>query len=289
MELKVENLSKSFGDVRALDDVSFICTPGIYGLLGPNGAGKSTLIHLLTDNLARDAGKILWNGADILKESQNFRAILGYMPQEQGYYADFPAGAFLMYMAHLKGLGRKQAKNRVDELLETFHIEKFRSRRVGNFSGGMKQRLLLAQALLNDPKLLILDEPTAGVDPQERINIRNYIGRIAADRVVLVATHIVPDVEAIAKEIILMQSGRIIEKDTPENLVRKIDGNVWTARVSEEQLAKMQDSCLISNIKRTGQGVVLKMITASPPEGAVLEKQSTLEDVYLYYCGKELM
>ncbi|MDE5820233.1 MAG: ATP-binding cassette domain-containing protein, partial [Lachnospiraceae bacterium] len=184
MELKIENLSKSFGDVKALNHMSFTFTPGVYGILGPNGAGKSTLINLVTNNIARQEGQIFWNGQEILRGNKDYRRILGYMPQQQGYYEDFTAGAFLMYMAHLKGLDRRTAKSRSQELLQIFNLESARNKRIGGFSGGMKQRLLLAQALLNDPELLILDEPTAGVDPEERIHIRNYISQIATNRIV---------------------------------------------------------------------------------------------------------
>lgn len=285
MELKIENLSKHFGDVKALNHLNFTFTPGIYGILGPNGAGKSTLINLITNNLAREEGQIFWNGKDILKGNKEYRKILGYMPQQQGYYEDFTAGSFLMYMSHLKGLDRRTAKSRTEELLRVFHLEAARNKRIGGFSGGMKQRLLLAQALLNDPELLILDEPTAGVDPQERINIRNYISQIAINRIVLLATHIVSDIEAIAKEIIILNSGNMVETDTPGRLIEKVQRYVWNAEIAEEDLPDMQEKYTISNIRKCETGLSLKVISEEPPENARQEKSVNLDDVYLFYIS----
>ena len=286
MELKIENLSKSFGDVKALNHVSFTFTPGVYGILGPNGAGKSTLINLITNNIARQEGEIFWNGQEILKANKEYRRILGYMPQQQGYYEDFTAGAFLMYMAHLKGLDRRTAKSRSRELLQIFNLQSARNKRIGGFSGGMKQRLLLAQALLNDPELLILDEPTAGVDPQERIHIRNYISQIATNRIVLLATHIVSDIEAIAKEILLLKSGNLLESDTPGRLIEKVRKNVWNVEIAEAKLPDMQAQYLISNLRKNEKGLSLKVISEEPPANAQPEMAVNLDDVYLFYITR---
>lgn len=283
MELKIENLSKSFGDIKALNHMSFTFTPGVYGILGPNGAGKSTLINLITNNIARQEGQIFWNGRDILKGNKEYRKILGYMPQQQGYYEDFTAGAFLMYMAHLKGLDKKTAKSRSQELLQIFNLESARNKRIGGFSGGMRQRLLLAQALLNDPELLILDEPTAGVDPEERIHIRNYISQIATNRIVLLATHIVSDIEAIAKEILLLKSGNVVETDTPGRLIEKVRKYVWSVEIAEAELPDMQAQYLISNLRKNEKGLSLKVISEEPPANAQPEKAVNLDDVYLFY------
>lgn len=285
MELRIENLSKSFGDVKALNHMNFTFTPGIYGILGPNGAGKSTLINLITNNIARQEGQIFWNGQDILKGNKEYRKILGYMPQQQGYYEDFTAGAFLMYIAHLKGLDKSTAKSRVGELLHVFHLETVRNKRIGGFSGGMKQRLLLAQALLNDPELLILDEPTAGVDPQERINIRNYISQIATNRIVLLATHIVSDIEAIAKEILILKSGNMVESDTPGKLIKKVEKYVWKAEIAETDLPDMQEKYMISNIRKSEKGLSLKVISEDAPANAQPETSVNLDEVYLFYIS----
>lgn len=284
MRLEIQNLSKNYGKIQALQEVNLVLEDGVYGLLGPNGAGKSTLIHLLTDNLSRDTGAVLWDAKDILKLGKQYRSILGYMPQQQGYYEDFPAGAFLMYMAKLKGMDKKVAAKRTAELLSVVNLEDHRNEKVGTFSGGMKQRLLLAQALLNDPKLLILDEPTAGVDPQERIRIRNFISEIARGRIVIVATHIVSDVEAIAKEVILMKNGRIIEKDAPFQLIEKVSKNVYEIEIAQEQLEEIQSRYIVSNLRHTATGLAAKVIVQDNPEEFAGKKaEANLEDVYLYY------
>lgn len=284
MKLEIQNLSKNYGKVQALREINLVLEDGVYGLLGPNGAGKSTLIHLLTDNLPRDTGTILWDGVDILKLGKGYRKILGYMPQQQGYYEDFPAGAFLMYMAKLKGMDKKAAAKRTEELLSVVNLEEHRNEKVGTFSGGMKQRLLLAQALLNDPKLLILDEPTAGVDPQERIRIRNFISEIARGRIVIVATHIVSDVEAIAKEVILMKTGKIIEKDAPFQLIEKVSKNVYEIEIAQEQLEEIQSRYIVSNLRHIAGGLAAKVIVQDKPEEfAGKRAEANLEDVYLYY------
>ncbi len=288
MKLEIKNLTKKYGEVQALDRVSLTLENGIYGLLGPNGAGKSTLINLLTDNLRRETGSILWNGEEILRLGRDYRKVLGYMPQQQGYYEDFSAGAFLMYMSHLKGLGKKEAEKRVSELLEVVHLKDCRKEKVGALSGGMRQRLLIAQALLNDPKLLILDEPTAGVDPQERIRIRNFISEIAAERIVILATHIVSDVEAIAREILLLKKGRLIRQGTPLELLEDVKAKVHEIRVSPEKFGELQNRCVVSNLRQTPDGLAAKIVADEPPEGYFCTPAAAnLEDVYLYYFEQQ--
>ena len=229
MELQLEGLSKTYGTVQALRKVTYTFKPGIYGILGANGAGKSTMINLITDNVSRDSGsdggKILYDGEDILKLGKRFRAIVGYMPQQQGFYESFSARMFLVYMAELKGLRKKEAKKQIENLLEIVHLSHVADKKIGGFSGGMKQRVLLAQALLGDPKLLILDEPTAGLDPKERVNLRNYIHQLSQNKIILLATHVVSDVESIADRILIMKAGELVADDTPEHLVRAVDGN----------------------------------------------------------------
>lgn len=284
MKLEVKNLSKNYGDIQALNNVSIELENGIYGFLGPNGAGKSTLINLLTDNVKRETGEILWNGKEILKLGKEYRSILGYMPQEQGYYEDFTAGAFLMYMAQIKGINRKEAAKRITELLEVVNLENNRKDKIGGFSGGMRQRLMLAQALLNDPKLLILDEPTAGVDPQERIRIRNFISELSKDRIVILATHIISDVEAIAKEIVFLKKGSIISKGSPAGLLKIMESKVFEVYVKDDEFKKLQEQYVISNLKNSADGLIARIIADEPPKQyAYKEIGASLEDLYLYY------
>ncbi|MBQ9762124.1 MAG: ATP-binding cassette domain-containing protein [Oscillospiraceae bacterium] len=224
MELRIENLTKKYGEKVALQDFSYIFTPGIYGILGANGAGKSTLMNLITDNVKRNEGRILWDGQEILKLGVSFRAQLGYMPQQQGMYSDFSARAFLRYMAQVKGLKRKQANTQIEELLELVNLKEDAHKKLGGFSGGMRQRVLLAQALLGEPRIMILDEPTAGLDPKERLRLRNYIADLAEDRIVFLTTHIVSDIESIATDVLLMKNGVLVKHGTPEELIAEIQG-----------------------------------------------------------------
>ena len=284
MMLEIKNLTKNYGDITALQDVTITLDNGIYGLLGPNGAGKSTLISLLTDNLKREKGEILYNGTEILKLGRKYRNDLGYMPQQQGYYEELSAGAFLIYMAQLKGMKKKEASDRVSELLDNVNLSEFRNKKMGSFSGGMKQRILLAQALLNDPKVLVLDEPTAGVDPKERIGIRNFISEIAKDRIVLLATHIVSDVESIAKEILLLKKGNIIRKGTPYSLIEEVQPYVKEIYIQPEELPQIQEKFAISNLRYSREGLAVKVITKENTEPfQVTDTTANLEDVYLYY------
>lgn len=284
MKMEIKNLSKHYGALCALDGLNIALENGIYGLLGPNGAGKSTLIHLLTDNVRREQGSILCDGKDILDMGGEYRKLLGFMPQQQGFYEEFSAGAFLMYMAQLKGLKKREAKERVGYLLEVVNLSDVRHEKIGSFSGGMKQRVLLAQALLNDPKILILDEPTAGVDPKERISIRNFISGIAKDKIVLLATHIVSDVEAVAKEILLLKKGKIIGQGTPYELLEQVKGNVYEIVATDKELDKIQRNYKISNLYHTNKELRIKIVSDKPPEEYIYEKvEANLEDVYLYY------
>ena len=224
MELTVENLTKKYGEKVALREFSYTFTPGIYGILGANGAGKSTLMNLITDNVKRTQGRILWDGTDILKLGASFRKLLGYMPQQQGMYNDFSARAFLRYMADVKGLKRKDAKAQIEQLLELVNLKDVAHKKLGGFSGGMRQRILLAQALLGEPQILILDEPTAGLDPKERLRLRQYIADLAQNRIVFLTTHIVSDIESIATDVLLMKDGQLVRHGTPEELIASVQG-----------------------------------------------------------------
>ncbi len=217
--LVLNGLTKRYGSNVALDALSVTFQPGIYGLLGANGAGKSTLLNLLTDNVKRDGGCVTFNGQEILNMGDRFRAVLGYMPQQQGCYESLTAQAFVSYIARLKGMKGNHLRQQVDEVLRLTNLESVRHKAVGSFSGGMKQRVLLAQALLGDPKVLLLDEPTAGLDPRERIRIRNFIKELAKDRIVILATHIVSDIESIADQVLLLKKGKLIRMDAPQALI----------------------------------------------------------------------
>lgn len=226
MKLELNDLTKRYGDTIALNRFTLSFEPGIYGILGANGAGKSTLMNLITDNIRREGGSIAFDGKEILEMGMDFRTILGYMPQQQGIYEQMTAVSFISYMARLKGLGGREMREQVSQVLKLTNLESVKHKAVGQFSGGMRQRVLLAQALLGDPKVLILDEPTAGLDPRERVRIRNFIKELARDRIVLLATHIVTDIESIADKVILMKNGRLLKVDTPANLIAALPENL---------------------------------------------------------------
>jgi len=224
MELTIQSLTKTYGNKVALREFSYTFTPGIYGILGANGAGKSTLMNLITDNVKRDSGSILWNGTDILKLGRSFRREVGYMPQQQGMYPDYSARDFLCYMAAVKELPRKESRRQIEELLAVVNLSEDAHKRLGGFSGGMRQRVLLAQALLGDPKILILDEPTAGLDPKERLRLRQYISDLARNKIVFLTTHIVSDIESIANDVLLMKQGELVAHGAPEALIAAVRG-----------------------------------------------------------------
>ncbi len=222
--LEIQNLSKDYGKKKALRRFNYTFEEGIYGMLGANGAGKSTLMNLITDNLKRTSGNILYNGTEILEMGAKFRVLVGYMPQQQGFYENFSARMFLYYMAELKGIRRREAKKQIEHLLQTVNLADAADLKISGFSGGMRQRVLLAQALLGDPKILILDEPTAGLDPKERINLRNYIRQLSEDKIILLATHVVSDVETIADRILILKDGELVADDEPKKLVEAAQG-----------------------------------------------------------------
>ena len=293
MELQLEHLSKTYGTVQALKDISYTFKPGIYGILGANGAGKSTMINLITDNVARDkgsaGGSILYDGQDILKLGSRFRGIIGYMPQQQGFYEDFSPKAFLRYMAEIKGIKGKNekgqtVKEQIDELLEVVNLTGVAYKKIGGFSGGMNQRVLLAQALLGDPDILILDEPTAGLDPKERIAIRNYIAELSRNKIILFATHVVSDIECIADYVLLLKKGEIIAMGTPVELIEKMHGKVAEITCTLDEVGKLQEKYHIGNIRQRKNGIALRLVGDELPDEAVMvDENIDLEDVYLYY------
>ncbi len=289
MKIEIHNLNKTYkgGKVKALRDFSVTLTPGVYGLLGPNGAGKSTLMNIITDNLKADSGFIKYNGTDTLKLGKEFRSVLGYMPQQQGLYDDFTANRFLWYMAALKGLKKREAKKKITELLETVNLTESAHKKLGSFSGGMKQRALIAQALLNDPEVLILDEPTAGLDPKERIRIRNFISEIAENKIVILATHVVSDIEFIAKEVMLLKEGQLIACDTTDNLLKHIEDMVYEVVVPDGGVEQFEQKYNVSNIFRNGNEVIARVVSdCLPDELNKSNVRPNLEDLYLYYFGE---
>lgn len=261
-----------------------VFTPGVYGLLGPNGAGKSTLMNIITQNLKADEGAITLDGVPVDRMGADYRRLLGYMPQQQGLYDDFTGERFLWYMAALKGLDKKQAQEAIEQSLAVVNLYQDRHKKLRAYSGGMKQRILIAQALLNDPKLLIMDEPTAGLDPKERIRIRNFISEVSKDKIVLLATHVVSDIEFISKEILIMKSGQAVAEGTPQSLLAGLEGRVFEVLVTaEEQQAYENPNYKLANIMLTQDRICLRIVSDVRPEiGQVRSVCPNLEDVYLY-------
>ncbi len=284
-KLEIKGITKVYkkGAVKALDNFSVTLTPGVYGLLGPNGAGKSTLMNIITDNLNADGGEVVYGGENIKKLGKDSGAVLGYMPQQQGLYDDFTLNRFLWYMAALKGLKKKEAKEKITQLLETVNLTDAAHKKLGSFSGGMKQRALIAQALLNNPEILILDEPTAGLDPKERIRIRNFISEIAEDKIVLISTHVVSDIEFIAKEIILLKKGQLISHDSPNKLTKELENKVFEVEIQREDLKYFQDNYRVSNLCHNDNSIIVRIVTDNPPTDCqYTTAKPTLEDLYLY-------
>ena len=287
MKLELMNLTKQYSNFTALDHVNITFTEGIYGILGANGAGKSTMMNLLTDNIPRTEGQILFDGTDILKLGKDFRRVLGYMPQQQGYYEHMTAQTFLSYMADLKAIPKKQARAEIEKLLEITNLSDVRHKKLGGYSGGMKQRVLLAQALLGDPKVVILDEPTAGLDPKERIRIRNFISSLSRGRIILLATHIVSDIESISDQILMMKHGHVVGVDTPANLVDSVADKVKELPCEPGNLEVMQEKYKVGNVfQRQGETWVRVVGDKLPEGGQFVPDHLTLEDVYLYYLGE---
>jgi ABC-type multidrug transport system ATPase subunit len=283
MKLHINNLNKDYGKVKALKDFSATLTQGIYGLLGPNGAGKSTLMNIIADNLKADKGSITLNDEDIISMGHRYREILGYMPQQQGLYDSFTGYKFLGYMAALKGMDKKYASQRIDEVLELVNLKDDARKKLGSFSGGMRQRILIAQAILNDPKILILDEPTAGLDPKERIRMRNQISEISFNKIVIIATHVVSDIEYIAKEILLLKDGELAAKGKPEVLLQSIKDKVFEIQVLPQEVQGVNREYRISSIHKEDDMVRARIISDTlPNKFSFKQVRPTLEDLYLY-------
>ena len=284
MEIRISHLTKRFGDKTALDDVSLTLDAGVHALLGPNGAGKSTLINILTDSIERDKGEVLYNDYEITSLGAKYRELLGYLPQQQRLYDNYTAEEFLKYMAAVKGIAPARAREQIAELLKVVNLWEVRRKKVGGFSGGMKQRVLLAQALLGEPRILILDEPTAGLDPSERINIRNYIATVAQKMIVLFATHVVSDIECIAKDVIMIRDGRICKTGTPMELIDGMQGKVGELPCKLEDLEQLQTKYCVGNVYQRREGLRVRIVGDELPEEALPVKDSIdLEDVYMYH------
>jgi ABC-2 type transport system ATP-binding protein len=282
LKLTIEHVDKRYGrNTLALQDFSLELGPGILGLLGPNGAGKTTLMSILATITRPTSGAIRWNGTDFATEPNAIRSVLGYLPQDFGVYPNLNAVEFLEYLAAVKGLDSATARRRIDELLNLVNLTEVRKRPLGGFSGGMRQRIGIAQALLNDPKLLIVDEPTAGLDPEERVRFRNLLSDLSGERIVILSTHIVSDVEATATDIALISQGKLVAHAAPEDLLRAVEGKVWEWIVPSAELNMARQQYLISNTTRRSDGVHVRVLASEPPP-TTTSVPSTLEDAYLF-------
>ena len=286
MKLSIEHVGKTYrGGVRGLDDFSLELGPGVLGLLGPNGAGKSTLMRILATITRPTDGRVEWNGADIMKSPDRLRAELGYLPQDFGVYPNLSAREFLEYIAAAKGIDRVSSRRRIDELLLLVNLADVSKRPLGGYSGGMRQRVGIAQALLNDPKLLIVDEPTAGLDPEERVRFRNLLSDLSGERVVILSTHIVSDVEATATHIALIHKGRLIASAAPEALVAQVEGRVWEWIVPSEELTAVRQRHRVSSTLRRSDGVRVRAVSDVQPAPGAQPATPNLEDAYLMFVA----
>lgn len=281
--LEVERVGKLYGSFPALKDISLTFTHGIYGLLGPNGAGKTTLMRIMTDLLVPTMGRVLYNGKDIHALGEAYRDKLGYLPQDFGVYPSFTAEDFLIYVARLKGLNSDVAKRKTAELLDLVGLNDRRKRKLGGFSGGERQRVGIAQALLNDPEVLIMDEPTAGLDPRERIRFRSLLTELAESRLVLLSTHIVSDIEASADEVILLKRGEIIGQKSPSELLSEMEGMVWEVLVSAQEQQRLMTQFLCSNVARVNGQISLRLVAETSPHSLAYTVTPNMEDLYLHY------
>jgi ABC-type multidrug transport system ATPase subunit len=286
MQLTITNLGKEYRcGFWGLKDFSLNIKPGILGLLGPNGAGKSTFMRMLATITKPTDGKILWNDIDVEKSPDALRAILGYLPQDFGVYPNLTAIEFLEYMAAIKGLDSAATKKRIDELLQLTNLVEAAKRPLGGYSGGMKQRVGIAQALLNDPQLLIVDEPTVGLDPEERVRFRNLLSDLSGERIVILSTHIVSDVEATATHIALVNKGQLLREAAPEELLAALEGKVWEWTVRSDDLPALKQKHIISGTLRRSDGVQLRVVSAEKPNENAQSISPNLEDAYLYFIG----
>ena len=284
MELTIDRLSKQYNNKIAVDRISLKLQKGVYGLLGANGAGKTTLIRMICGVLKPTSGTISFDGTDVGEEA--YRDVLGYLPQDFGYYPEFSAVDFMYYMASLKGLTKVQARAKTRELLEIVSLTEVAKKKIKTFSGGMKQRLGIAQTMLNNPKILVLDEPTAGLDPKERVRFRNLISQLGKDRIVLLSTHIVSDVEHIADTIMIMKNGQMLHCGSLENIMGVIDGKVFEFSADSKTAELLSRRYPVINFRTEGENVLLRLVCDEKPSAAAVNVPATLEDLYLYYFSE---
>ncbi len=287
MELFIENLGKRYGQHWALRHLSLRCGPGMLGLVGPNGAGKTTLMRMIATLLEPTEGIIHWNGQDICAHGEALRQVLGYLPQEFGIYREFSGRQFLRYLAAMKGLPRSLAHQRVDEVLEIVNLEQVADRKLTTYSGGMKQRIGIAQALLNDPELLIVDEPTAGLDPAERVRFRTLLASLTSNRVIILSTHIISDVEAVANRLVILQAGHVLADTTPERLLARTADKVWSVTTDQATALQLQAAYTVSTMVNQTGGVTLRIISLTRPHEAAVVIDPSLEDAYLMATGRQ--
>ncbi|MGO5053342.1 ABC transporter ATP-binding protein [Lachnospiraceae bacterium LCP25S3_G4] len=287
MELKFNNITKEFGNFTAVDHINLTMTNGVYGLLGVNGAGKTTLMRMLCTLLKTTSGTITCNGKDIFEMGGEYRKLLGYLPQEFGFYPDFTVLDYLLYISTLKGIRPVIAKKRAKELIAEVGLSKVANKKMKKLSGGMKRRVGIAQAMLNNPRILILDEPTAGLDPNERIRFRNLISELSEERLVLLSTHIVSDIEYIANEIWLMKDGKLMHKGTTDEIINSMPEDVWKCFVEKNMVSDLMKKYKISNMKAEPHGVELRIISSEQPFPNAKCVEASLEDVFLYYFGEK--
>jgi len=287
MELKIDNLSKRYGSKIAVNNFSVVLDKGVHALLGSNGSGKTTLMRILCDVLKPTSGSIFVDGTNISVMGENYREILGYLPQNFGYYPNFTGWDFMMYLSALKGLPKITAIERSEELLHLVGLYDVRNKKIKTYSGGMRQRIGIAQSLINNPSILILDEPTVGLDPKERAKFRNIISNLSEDKIVLLSTHIVSDIEYIADDILIMKNGELALKGSSDEICRKIDGMVWCGTVGQSEADKLIGELIVSNLRHSGNNVEMRIVSEEKPFEGAIQTEPCLEDLYLYYFKEE--
>jgi ABC-2 type transport system ATP-binding protein len=285
MSLEITNLTRRYGDRWALKDVTLTCERGLVGLVGPNGAGKTTLMRIIATLLPATGGTVRWDGHDARGDGQAIRRELGYLPQHFGVYPEFSARQFLRYLGAMKGLGRSSARRRADEVLELVNLREDADRRLGTYSGGMLQRVGIAQALLNDPRLLVVDEPTVGLDPAERVRFRTMLAGLTAGRLVILSTHIVSDVEAVAARLVILRGGEVLTDSTPEALIAAATGSVWSLTTDLETANKLERQYTVSSLVASGEKIDLRLVGPRPQLPGAQATEPTLEDAYLLAIG----